>query len=790
MAIPSRQPSRVFVVLFAVVAAASAASIATEYLPPVADNSLPSQEYIPPESSEEPATLADDGYRYKIVRKLKLRLRRDVNELPSSEYLPPAVEAQQEVAVEQPATEEVAAVEAVPEEKTELAEDGYRYKTVRRLKYRHRRDVSELPANEYLPPTEVAVEPVPEVISVAEPATEEKTELAEDGYRYKTVRRLKYRKRRDVNELPANEYLPPAEEVIAEPVVEEVAAVEAAPEEKTELAEDGYRYKTVRRLKYRKRRDVNELPASEYLPPAEEVVAEPVAEEVAAVEAAPEENTELAEDGYRYKTVRRLKYRKRRDVNELPASEYLPPAEEAVVEPVVEEVAAVEAAPEENTELAEDGYRYKTVRRLKYRKRRDVNELPASEYLPPAEEAVVEPVVEEVAAVEAAPQENTELAEDGYRYKTVRRLKYRKRRDVNELPSSEYLPPTEVAVEPIPEVVSVEEVAAVEAVPEVKTELAEDGYRYKTVRRLKYRKRRDVNELPSSEYLPPTEVAVEPVPEVVSVEEVAAVEAVPEVKTELAEDGYRYKTVRRLKYRKRRDVNELPSSEYLPPTEVAVEPVPEVVSVEEVAAVEAVPEVKTELAEDGYRYKTVRRLKYRKRRDVNELPSSEYLPPTEVAVEPVPEVVSMEEVAAVEAVPEVKTELAEDGYRYKTVRRLKYRKRRDVNELPSNEYLPPTEVAVEPVPEVVSVEEVAAVEAVPEEKTELAEDGYRYKTVRRLKYRKRRDVSELPANQYLPPTTEVSSDLAVAVQDPVESVVLADDGYRYKTVRRLKHRRH
>ncbi|KNC21127.1 hypothetical protein FF38_10315 [Lucilia cuprina] len=332
---------RVFVVLFAVVAAASAASIAVEYLPPVADNSLPSQEYIPPvETIEEAATFADDGYRYKTVRKLKLRSRRDVSELPSSEYLPPAVEAQPEVAVEP--VPEVISVEA-PEEKTELAEDGYRYKTVRRLKYRKRRDVNELPANEYLPPTEAAQEEAVVAEPVEEAVPEEKTELAEDGYRYKTVRRLKYRHRRDVNELPSSQYLPPTEVVqeevpVNEPVVEEVAVVESVPEEKTELAEDGYRYKTVRRLKYRKRRDVNELPASQYLPPTE--------------------------------TVRRLKYRHRRDVNELPANEYLPPtevAQEIVAEPVVEEVTAVEAAPEDKTELAEDGYRYKTVRRLKYR---------------------------------------------------------------------------------------------------------------------------------------------------------------------------------------------------------------------------------------------------------------------------------------------------------------------------------------------------------------------------------------------------------------------------------------
>ena len=109
---------------------------------------------------------------------------------------------------------------------------------------------------------------------------------------------------------------------------------------------------------------------------------------------------------------------------------------------------------------------------------------------------------------------------------------------------------------------------------------------------------------------------------------------------------------------------------------------------------------------------------------------------------------------------------------------MKYRHRRDVNELPANEYLPPTEVQEE------VVEEVAAPETV------LAEDGYRYKTVRRLKYRQRRDVSELPANEYLPPTNSEATELVLAVQEPVESAVLADDGYRYKSVRKLKFKRH
>lgn len=102
------------------------------------------------------------------------------------------------------------------EESAPLLEDGYRYKTVRRLKYRSRRDVSELTSNEYLPPVSDVVQPVPEYIppvdDVVEPVSEyitpvdpvgplvdETARLDVDGYKYKTVRRLKYRHRRDVS---------------------------------------------------------------------------------------------------------------------------------------------------------------------------------------------------------------------------------------------------------------------------------------------------------------------------------------------------------------------------------------------------------------------------------------------------------------------------------------------------------------------------------------------------------------------------------------------------------------
>ncbi|XP_037722503.1 uncharacterized protein LOC119555271 [Drosophila subpulchrella] len=490
-------------------------------------------------------------------------------------------------------------------------------------------DVSHLPSNEYLPPVQEqqiiagpSNEYLPPVAQEVEAAPAH--ELADDGYRYKTHRRVVLRRhRRDVNELPSNEYLPPVA-----PSNEYLAPVEAAPE--TILADDGYRYKTHKRVVLRRhRRDVNEL-SNEYLPPVQEAVA-PSNEYLAPVEA-PE--TVLADDGYRYKTHKRVVVRRhRRDVNEL-SNEYLPPVQAAAPSNEYLPPVQVEAAPE--TVLADDGYRYKTHKRVVLRRhRRDVNELPSNEYLPP-----VAPSNEYLAPVEAAPE--TILADDGYRYKTNKRVVLRRhRRDVSHLPSNEYLPPVQAAA------------PSNEYLPPVSAPLADDGYRYKTHRRVVYRRhRRDVSELPSNEYLPP----VAP-----SNEYLAPVEAAPE--TILADDGYRYKTHKRVVVRRhRRDVNEL-SNEYLPPVQEAVAP-----SNEYLAPVEA-PE--TVLADDGYRYKTHRRVVVRRhRRDVNEL-SNEYLPPVQEAVAP-----SNEYLAPVENTVEVAPAhvLADDGYRYKTHKRVVIRR--------------------------------------------------------------------------------------------------------------------
>ncbi|XP_055844962.1 uncharacterized protein LOC129911256 [Episyrphus balteatus] len=233
------------IVFLAIAVSAVAAQISNEYLPPVENALSPSNEYLPPVEDEPAHILADDGYRYKTVRRLKYRHRRDVNELPSNEYLPPV---QQSFA---PSQEYLPPVSASFEPETVLADDGYRYKTVRRLKYRHRRDVNELPSNEYLPPVQQSFAPSQEYLPPVSASFEPETVLADDGYRYKTVRRLKYRHRRDVNELPSNEYLPPVQQSFA-PSQEYLPPVSASFEPETVLADDGYRYKTVRRLKYRR----------------------------------------------------------------------------------------------------------------------------------------------------------------------------------------------------------------------------------------------------------------------------------------------------------------------------------------------------------------------------------------------------------------------------------------------------------------------------------------------------------------------------------------------------------
>ncbi|XP_062127762.1 uncharacterized protein LOC133840117 [Drosophila sulfurigaster albostrigata] len=494
---------KLFLVAFAVIAAVAADVShlpSNEYLPPAQEVQAieaPSNEYLAPEAdyAGEQGSLAADGYRYKTHRRVVLRRhRRDVSHLPSNEYLPPQEEVQ---TVEAPSNEYLAPEADYAGEQGSLSADGYRYKTHRRVVLRRHR----LPAPQFrllpqlphqlqsrsllpLPQPQLQLSTLPPLRRLP-PAHE----LADDGYRYKTHRRVVIRRnRRDVSHLPSNEYLPPQEvaaqapsneylppQQVAAPVQAAPAPVEYAPVEEAapahELADDGYRYKTHRRVVIRRhRRDVSHLPSNEYLPPQSaapsaeylppvqvaapapvQVVAAPAPAPAPVEYAAPVEEAapahELADDGYRYKTHRRVVIRRnRRDVSHLPSNEYLPPVQqEAVptseylppVSNVVDEYSGVEQG-----NLANDGYRYKTHRRVVLRRhRRDVSHLPSNEYLPPQAAApsaeYLPPAPVQVAAPAPAPVLDVsvpveeaapahELADDGYRYKTQRRVVYRR----------------------------------------------------------------------------------------------------------------------------------------------------------------------------------------------------------------------------------------------------------------------------------------------------------------------------------------------------------------------------
>lgn len=224
------------------------------------------------------------------------RLRRDVSELVDAsavDFVPPVTEYL-------PAIDDgVAAATELPS--AALGEQGYEYRTVRRLKLRHRRDVSHLPANQYLPPQPsnryLPPAPVPTPAAAAPaPVQADDTEEVVSAVEPKVAR----------------EYLPPVEEVqvtTEAPVVEtEAPAVVEEVEQPVEEADirvvdvptgslqaDGYHYK-----------QPNEQPAElkeaakEYLPPlGADVVAEGPADGESAV---------LTKDGYQYRAIRRYRF--------------------------------------------------------------------------------------------------------------------------------------------------------------------------------------------------------------------------------------------------------------------------------------------------------------------------------------------------------------------------------------------------------------------------------------------------------------------------------------------------
>ncbi|KAH8297532.1 hypothetical protein KR054_001870, partial [Drosophila jambulina] len=228
------------------------------------------------------------------------RLRRDVSELvdPAAvEYLPPSIteaallNSAEPVDAEPEVQADPAAIEADPEG-TVLGDEGYEYRTVRRLKLRHRnrRDVSHLqPARQYLPPSKAYLPPAQEVQAAPEAPAADDTEEVVSAAEPKVNR----------------EYLPPTE--AATPAAEETT--EAAPQEEEadvrvvdvptgQLLQDGYHYQQPAEMPAELREA-----AREYLPPVvgggEEVIVEGPAGGESAV---------LTKDGYQYRAVRRYRF--------------------------------------------------------------------------------------------------------------------------------------------------------------------------------------------------------------------------------------------------------------------------------------------------------------------------------------------------------------------------------------------------------------------------------------------------------------------------------------------------
>ncbi|XP_017080265.1 translation initiation factor IF-2 [Drosophila eugracilis] len=235
------------------------------------------------------------------------RLRRDVSELvePANvEYLPPSVTeaallnaepVEAEVQADPSAVEaDPSAVEADPEG-TVLGDEGYEYRTVRRLKLRHRnrRDVSHLqPARQYLPPSKAYLPPAQEVQAAPEaPAAAPPTDDTEE-----VVSAAEPKVNREY--LPPTEAAPAAEETTEAAAPEEPADVRVVdvPTVSGQLLQDGYHYQQPAEMPA----ELKEA-APEYLPPVggEEIIVEGPAGGESAV---------LASDGYQYRAIRRYRF--------------------------------------------------------------------------------------------------------------------------------------------------------------------------------------------------------------------------------------------------------------------------------------------------------------------------------------------------------------------------------------------------------------------------------------------------------------------------------------------------
>ncbi|KAL9904428.1 uncharacterized protein ACN2A1_004786 [Glossina fuscipes fuscipes] len=424
----------------------------------------------------------------------------DVSHLPTKGYLPPpalSVAASPEenadhipaspilqtidshpTNVYPPVLSEAAINEPVPAHV--LTDNGYHYKNPHRVQ----RDVSLSPSNAYLSP--LVENSVASTEDYSGPIAD--AETTNDGYRYKTQKRFIYRRqRRDVNHLSNQEYLPPSQE---EDNTQSINHENQTDEQSTiaepghELTPDGYHYKTQKRLVYRRlRRDVSHVPNNNYLPPGGEhrIGQDSVGTETAhnalvsqdhasgtftetikpaeenPLTAEPKPAHHLTADGYSYKTQKRLVYRRqRRDVDQPSDEQYLLldeqlPLDQGIVNSEVvhnthdqvQERDALKENPDpvkENPVInepksahhpANDEYNHKIPKSLAYhRQRRDVSHVLSREYLPPSNElSPATPPKEYLPPTENAneePQPAHQLTDDGYHYKTQRRVVYRR----------------------------------------------------------------------------------------------------------------------------------------------------------------------------------------------------------------------------------------------------------------------------------------------------------------------------------------------------------------------------
>ncbi|XP_075161638.1 uncharacterized protein LOC142234396 [Haematobia irritans] len=281
-------------------------------------------------------------------------IRRDIAENlngPEKSYLPPEITNHEELSMKTGSAEVITTEEQIPETTSQpieetaiLGENGYEYKTVRKVVVRNRRDVSHLklnylppfeshqPSNEYLPPlsndlTEETTLPAHEENQAAM-ITEIPTEVPQPSNEYLPPHLQKETQEVKAKETPGpiKEYLPPqetessskpkvSEEVLSEPnetttlVPQEDDNSEiiesAEPQEDTAvLAEDGYHYKAPSEVPT-ELFSIQPEPIMENIPPSPEYLAPASDDSVENEHPNNGESAALAEDGYRYRFVKR-----------------------------------------------------------------------------------------------------------------------------------------------------------------------------------------------------------------------------------------------------------------------------------------------------------------------------------------------------------------------------------------------------------------------------------------------------------------------------------------------------